>query len=478
MSGAPPARRESHSTMKHENRRWDRDEMARAASARRAGGLVLASLVTFAAAGCDAESHVDGFTKAEWAVISTLSPLPDVPDDPTNAYADDPAAATLGQKLFFEKRYSGPLLVGDDGTNGGLGEVGETGRVGCVTCHEPSTYFSDRRSNPNNVSLGVTHTDRNAPSLVNVAFYRWFGWAGKQDSLWTQASLSPESSTNSAGNRCAYAHVMWEHYRDEYDAVFPETPLPAALDPAAPDAHRFPASCKPKRSAADPDGAWEMMAEEDRAAINLILANCGKAVAAYERLLVSHHAPFDRYVAGDYGAISASAKRGLRLFIGRAACIACHSGPAFTDNDFHNVGVPQEGPNLVETDTGRYGDIASVLAHQFNTASEWSDDRALGESRLSGLVATDADLGAFRTKGLRGVAETAPYFHTGGVATLREVVELYDQGGAADGFEGTRDPRMVPLNLSEQDIDDLVAFLETLTGDPIPTALTVDTSAP
>ena len=418
----------------------------------------------------------DDFSAEEMNAIGQLAPLLSPPDDPTNAFADHPDAASLGQQLFFERRYSAELLVGEDGSNGGLGAVGESGKVACASCHMPEHAFSDGRSRPGNVSLGVKHTTRNTPSLVNVAYYEWHGWGGKQDSLWTQASLSPESSSNTGGNRCDYAHMVWEHYREPYTDVFGEE-LPAALDPASGDADRFPARCKPKKSPSDPDGAWEQMSDDDRHAINQIMANCGKAVAAYERRLVSRNAPFDRFVEGDRTAISASAKRGLRLFIGKAGCAACHSGTSLSDNDFHNTGVPQVGPNVPEEDDGRYTDVSSLLKHTFNTASEFSDDREHGEEKLADLAPRDDLRGAFRTKSLRNVAESAPYFHNGSMATLRDVIEFYNDGGGSSDFVGTQDAKMVSLNLTQAEIDDLVAFLETLTGDPIPEDLRVDTSA-
>jgi cytochrome c peroxidase len=410
-------------------------------------------------------------TTEELAAIGKLSPLPPLESDPTNAYADNPAAAALGKKLFFETRYSGAIKVSADPSTGALGAEGEKGKVACASCHDPGAAFMDRRSNPNNVSLGVAYTTRNTPSLVNVAYYTWHGWAGKQDSLWTQASLSPESSDNTGGDRCGYAHMLFTHYRAEYDAIFAE-PLPAALDPAAPDAARFPAACKPKKTAADPDGPWEMMDPDDQQVINRIMANQAKAVAAYERLLISGDAPFDRYVAGETDALSGQARRGLRLFIGKAACVSCHSGPLFTDNKFYNDAVPQVGANVPAEDLGRFEDLTRALNHTFNSGSIYSDAPAIGKEKLAELAPVEADRGAFRTKGLRGVAETAPYFHNGSKATLLEVVEHYNAGGAAMGVVGTKDKMLVPLNLTRQEMDDLVAFLEALSGEPLPADLT------
>jgi cytochrome c peroxidase len=292
--------------------------------------------------------------------------------------------------------------------------------------------------------------------------------------MWTQASLSPESGSNSKGDRLAYAHVIWDHYKDEYNAVFSDTPLPEALDPEAEDADRFPPHGKPKKTAEDPDGPWEGMTEADQHAINVIAANQGKAVAAYERLLVSGNAPFDKFVAGEQDAISLSAQRGLKLFIGKAACVACHSGPTFSDQQFYNTAVPQLGPHIPEEDAGRYDDISSVLSHEFNTSSVYSDDRDTG--KLDDLEEKESDLGAFRTKQLRNVAESAPYLHTGRFETLREVVAFYKEGGATSGFSGQKHALMVPLNLTEAEIDDIVAFLMSLTGEPIPEELTRNTA--
>jgi len=422
--------------------------------------LLLAS-VTNCSESDDPESS---FSDEEMSIIEEMSPLPPVPDDPTNKYADDAAAAKLGQRFFFEKGYSGALTIGDDGENGSEGEVGDTGKVGCVSCHQPRADFSDKRSQPGNVSLGVKYTTRNAPALVNVAFYEYYGWGGKQDSLWTQASLSPESSSNTGGDRCGYSRNLFKKYADEYEEVFGEA-LPEGLG-----TDEYPTSCKPKKPD-DPDGAWEEMTDEQRLTINTIMANSGKAIAAYERLLISDDAPFDRFVAGDDDAISVAAKRGLRLFIGKAACVDCHSGPTFSDNEFYNTGVPQKGPNVPEEDLGRAKDLDSAKGHEFNTGSVYSDNPKLGKKKLDALKVEDDDLGAFRTKALRNVEHTAPYMHTGAFETLEEVVDFYSDGGVKSGFVGEKTSKMQPLNLSDDEKADLVEFLLTLTGKPLPDTL-------
>lgn len=420
--------------------------------------------------GKEEDDLVDGmFSDFEWRQIQKFGPLLDPPADPTNRFADNPDAARLGQRLFHEKRYSGALTIAAPE----LGAVGERGKVACATCHVPSAYFNDNRAD-NKTSLGAARTRRNAPSLVNIAHYEWGNWAGAHDTFWKQAAGSPETADNTGGNRLFYAHMLYEHYRDEYNALFPDD-LDPALDPTHVDAARFPPSGKPKSSSTAPDGPWEMMASADRNIINRIMSNVGKATAAYERLLVSRNSPFDQYIAGDTSAISASAKRGAKLFIGKAACDACHSGTTFTDQDFHNTGVMQTVDPL---DDGRFFDLPRALTSTHRGDGMYSDDPVFGAIKLAGLEATEDMKGKFRTKSLRHLTETAPYFHDGSMATLEDVVRFYNAGGGTTGFPGEKDPLMVPLNLSEDEIADLVAFLETLTGEPVPAELTVDTSVP
>ncbi len=213
----------------------------------------------------------------------------------------------------------------------------------------------------------------------------------------------------------------------------------------------------------------------DQAVVNLAFANFGKALAAYQRKLISGESPFDRFVAGDDAAISLAAKRGLKLFVGKAACVECHLGPTFSDEEFHVTGVPQIGEHVAkgpEFDPGRLGAVPVYLGWDFNTAGPYNDDPEVDHTR--DVVADERLRGAFRTKGLRNIAETAPYMHTGHLATLRDVVAFYNEGGATSDFAGVKDARMVPLNLSEGEIDDLVAFLETLTGTPVPAEWLVD----
>jgi cytochrome c peroxidase len=418
--------------------------------------------------GCTDEERAV-FSAEQRALIEELSPVPPLEPDSTNRYADEPDAAILGQKLFFDRRYSGPLVVGDDGSNGGLGATGETGRLACRDCHL-GPWFIDTRSQPDQTSLGIDWFGRNSPTMINVATYEeWFGWVGFNDNLWGKNLIPAEFVMGTT--RTGISRFVHAQYRDEYDAIFTEWPLGDALDPDSPDLDtRFPADATPL----DPDSPWADMSPEDRDLVNRVFANFGKALAAYERRLVTGEAPFDRFVAGQDDAISASAKRGLALFIGKAACVECHAGPHLSDEQFHVTGVPQVGEHVfpLEVEDGRLGGIGVYLSWDFNTAGPYSDDPSI--DRTEGITADESLRGAFRTKGLRNVEMTAPYMHTGHLATLEEVIEFYDEAGAEDGFQGTKDPLLVPLNLSSAEKADLVEFLRTLTSEPVDDSLLVD----
>ncbi len=382
----------------------------------------------------DIETEVDIFTKREWAIIQRLSPLPATPPpNPTNRVADDPQAAKLGQMLFFDERLS------KDGT------------VACATCHSPFHGFADVEA----TSLGAGRGTRNAPTLLNVAYNKWQFWDGRSDSLWSQALIALEGEKEQAGTRLQYAYLIKRLYQDDYEKVF--GPLPNLED-----TNRFPSHGKPG------DALFDNMSEMDKIAVNTVFANIGKAIETYERLLISRNAPFDQYVAGDVNAIGIEAKRGLKIFIGKGVCILCHDNSNFTDNDFHNLGVPQGG---LPEDTGRYDGIKQLLDNPFNGGGTYSDDPEVPQRILDFLEPTQQHQGQFKTPTLRNVELTAPYFHTGDFPTLESVIEFNNAGGTSSGFVGMREGTLEPLNLSEQEAKDLVEFLLTLTGESPPVHL-------
>ena len=420
----------------------------------------------------------DGLTSQDWAVIKTLSPLPALPVDTTNKYRDSDAAALLGQKLFFEPRLSGPIQTGTP-QEGQLGAIGETHKIACRDCHMPeSRWLFDIRSNnggaiPNATALGSLWMTRNVSSVVNTVFYvhprsraHWRENDGFSDSEWFDAQSEPEGPPVQNGSRLQLAHVIVNHYRREYNDAFPEWPL----DPGLADQQRFPPTGSPYTDAAN----WNSLSASDKEIVNRVLANYGKAIEAYLRKLVSRDAPFDRFVAGHRDAISHEAKRGLKLFVGKAGCVACHNTPLLSDDDFHVIGLhinqnlsPHADPNEV----GRAANQAlicnpTIADGDFNVNGHFSDDP--GTRRDGDFCRQTIPPGLWRTKGLRQVAETAPYFRDGQAATLDEVIEFYDRGGDPAGtfLGGPKEIR--PLHLAASEKAELKAFLRTLTGEPVP----------
>lgn len=384
-----------------------------------------------------------------------MSPRPERPPDPTNAVYEDPLAADLGHALFYDPRLSG------------------TGEWSCASCHLPDRAFGDALP----LSEAAGRTTRHAPVILDTAWNRWFFWDGRCDSFWCQALAPIEHDDEMNSSRLAVAHLVAQDpaLAEAYTAVF--GPLPDLSDP-----DRFPPSARPSGDPDDPDQqAWQAMAEADQHLVNQVHANLGKAIAAFERLLVSGEAPLDRYVAavraGDAeaagAALSDSAERGLSLFVGDAHCHLCHSGPLLSDLEFHSLNL-RWLPGMDEADLGRYDGISLLRADEFNGAGPYSDDPAHGADRIDPLIMGSEQVEAFKTPPLRNVALSAPYMHGGHFADLGEVVAFYnllDQEGLGSGH---RDEILVPLELTEEEQADLVAFLtEALTGAPPDPALLV-----
>lgn len=441
--------------------------------------LLLLNLVALAlCSSAQTLSHPDAqLFSAEETTIHTLSPLPALPADPTNKYVDSPAAALLGQKLFFEPRLSGPIQAGTR-QEGQLGDIGDKGKIACRNCHMPeSKWLFDIRSKngtaiPNATALGSQWMTRNASSLVNTVFYvnksgaHWRENDGYADSEWFDAQSEPEGPQVQNGSRLQLAHVIFEHYRQEYNRAFPEW----LLNPALADYKRFPATGSPYTDQPN----WEKLSAADKEIINRILANYGKAMEAYLRKLVSRNAPFDRFVAGNQNAISAEAKQGLKLFIGKAGCVRCHNGPNFSDDDFHVIGLAIDvklSPHADASEPGRAANQSLICdpktaGGDFNVNGHFSDDPTT--KRDGDFCAQKIAVGLWRTKSLRQVAETAPYFRDGEYATLDDVISFYNRGGDPDGSYIGGPKEIQPLHLSGEERGQLREFLKTLTGDPVP----------
>lgn len=418
-------------------------------------GCFLAGLAT-AAAGEDPAQERPEFTERQLRRIARLSPLGVAPADPTNAVADDPRAVRLGERLF-----SDPSLSGD-------------GSISCATCHDPARDFTDGRALPHTIAEG----SRNTPSLWNAAWAKSFFWDGRATTLWGQSVVPIEDPREMGGDRLAVLRRIAADpgLRAEFEALFgpwPEDPeWPARAMESDPDDARG--------GAVRPTAEWRALSDEDRTEIDMLFAQVGKALAAYQRTLVSGSTPFDRFAARlsaksepeadpDEAAdpeYPAAAERGLALFVGKAGCHQCHHGPTLSDSAFHATRVaPAEGRS---EDPGRYAAFPRVRSDPFRADGPHSDDTE-GDAALRARISrrTGDDFGAFRTPGLRNVARTAPYFHAGQIATLEGVVRFYsDRTGALPPDPAHDDPLIAPLGLSEREITDLVAFLETLSDLP------------
>lgn len=372
----------------------------------------------------------------EMTMLRSLSidSLPPLPPDPSNRYGDDPAAARLGEKLFFDVRFS------------------SNGEVSCGTCHKPELEFQD--GTPLGHGVGTTH--RRTMSIVGTAYSPWLFWDGRKDSQWAQALGPLESAVEHGGNRTFYAHLVDQFYRADYEAIFGSMP----------DISHLPLNAGP---VADPDAkaAWEAMPPEDQEAVTRVYANMGKAIAAYERLIMPGQARFDAYVqALNAGKTNQAASiltsnevAGLRLFIGKGNCTQCHNGPLFTDNHFHNTGVPSVA-SLPE-DMGRAQGAPQVQADEFNCLSQYSDAKPEDCAELQYMIAEGDELmRQFKPPSLRNVVGRGPYMHAGQFTTLEEVIAHYSTAPAAPAGHS----EIHPLNLSQAEMQQLIAFLGTLSG--------------
>jgi cytochrome c peroxidase len=311
-----------------------------------------------------------------------------------------PDRIALGRKLYFDTHLS------KDGT------------LACATCHDVSRGFTDRRS----VSEGIgDHLGkRSAPTTMNAALLQSQFWDGRAASLEEQAKL----------------------------------PILNPIEMGHPDAASAMA-------AVGTDPAYQGLFQKAYGrAPNY--EDLGRAIASFERTLIFLDAPFDRFVAGDGQALSPAAQRGLELFNGKARCVSCHminsSNPLGTDNLFHNIGVSARKQNF----EALAGQALQVLKDGSNT--EELDKLAVETdmSELGRFLVTKKreDIGAFKTEQLRNVGLTAPYMHDGSLRTLWDVMDHYNKGGETNAY---LDGGIEPLNLSESEINDVVAFLFSLT---------------
>jgi cytochrome c peroxidase len=315
-----------------------------------------------------------------------------------------PAGVELGRKLFFDARLSG------DGT------------IACATCHNPNRAFTDGR--PVSVGIHGRVGQRNAPTILNALYSKHQFWDGRADTL-------------------------------EQQAAFPIT-NPAEMGSAS-------VADAVSRIAGDKAYQTQFMQAFGR---DVNAQDMLSAIATYERTFASFDSPFDHFIAGDANAINDSAKRGWELFNTKARCNKCHAladnerdTTLLIDNDFHNIGIGILRHDVTALAQQAERDLAQGNLPDVDVAAITSDFSVVGRF----LVTKDqSDIASFKTPGLRNVLVTGPYFHDGSMQTLWDVMDHYNKG---DGITNPwLDKDMQPLALTEHEIDDVVAFLASLTS--------------
>lgn len=401
----------------------------------RASYVIGAAVLATAAGGWSwLASREAGWSPAETKLIASLSlsTLPPLPGDPSNAVGDDPAAAALGRALFFDTRLSG------------------NGKVACASCHLPDKQFQDGTP----LASGIGQTNRRTMPIAGTAYNPWLFWDGRRDSQWSQALGPLESAVEHGTDRTQVAHIIAAAYAVDYEALFGAIPdlgnLTEHASPLGNDAAR---------------ASWAALSEAERDAINRIFANVGKAIAAFERTIMPQPTRFDAYadaLAADRdtaGLLTPDELEGLRLFVGKGECTKCHNGPLLTDQHFHNTGVPA-APGLPE-DSGRIDAIAQVLADPFNCLGTYSDAGPSDCAELRYMARDGHDLvRAYKSPSLRGVTERAPFMHAGQLGTLAAVVRHYNEAPAAPAGRS----ELQPLAMNEAELVALEAFLGTLSA--------------
>jgi cytochrome c peroxidase len=382
--------------------------------ARRVAALSL--VLCGAASGADASRQNVGATAGlsadEVRQVLALGPWPPAPRrDPSNRVSGQPRAIELGRQLFRDPRMS------------------PVGYIACVTCHQPDRAFTDIKARAH----GLADLPRNTPALANLSLQRWYGWGGASDSIWMAGIRAILDEREFDGNAALVRRlfVREPELAACYRRVFGESALH--------DSQRT-------------------------------VVNVGKALAAFVETLVTERTPFDEFrdalARGDAAGVAAypaPALRGLELFVGRAGCVACHSGPNFSDGEFHPGVAPSDDTAAAVAqslaDSGRLADARYLKASAFNLAGASNDDTTRRNAAPTRRLVVHAGMsGQYRTPSLRNVAVTAPYFHNGQTDRLADALQHPQRLTSTPAFA------LAPVRtLSPAEVGDLAAFLVTLT---------------
>lgn len=403
-----------------------------------------------------------------------------------------PAMAQLGRKLFFDKRFSANQAVS------------------CASCHQPELGFTDPYPTAHGIGVG----GRRTPSLQLAAKQHWFFWDGRADSLEAQALGPIEHPLEHGFSRIGLVKEIATHYRGEFEAVFGNFPLSNEEIQKLPD-HGMPApsplqmpanistyalasledfwiqdrilSTSSKQNLSpgayinqisDPRPqppsawakAWSGLQTTDQIAINQVFGWFGRAIASYERRLELTDSLYDQGVRqlaqspASPPLFNEEQIHGMKVFFGPGRCNLCHSGPDFSDHQFHNIGLPHS-----QAITANSIDIGRAMGIVLAKASDVKCDKPTGfhpdSTSCAELNWTDpANLefvGAFKTPSLRNVTERQYYMHDGRFSTLEEVIDYYNQLEDKASL-GHREETLIPLKLGDSDKKALIAFLKTL----------------
>ena len=324
--------------------------------------------------------------------------------DPPPIPADNPM--TTEKIALGEKLFFDPILSGNNA-------------MPCSACHEPAAGWAVQAP----ISFGYPGTThwRNSQTIINSAYYGKLFWAGASGSLEHQARSAARGGVagNGEDDMMEARLAFVPEYREAFNEVFGDD--------------------------------WPLV------------RHAYMALAAYQRTLVQTDTPFDTYMRGDDDALTDQQKRGLELFTGKANCVACHSGPMLTNEAYYNIGVPPY-------DGWEDDPIAQITFRFALYAKGVTEDMYRTTKDGPGLyfrTKQKDDKGKFRVPSLRYTAYTYPYMHNGMLETLRDVVVFYNEGGGENEFASTKSDLIQPLGLSDEEVDDIVAFLGSLSGDEI-----------
>ena len=359
------------------------------------------------------------FTEAELNRVLSHGPWPmKWTPDPSNRVSGNASAMDLGERLFFDEKLSA------------------NEKVSCGTCHIAEYNWTDGVKR----NQGLAMVDRNTPTLMNLRYHRWFALDGAADSLWSQ-SMRPIVDARELGSNAA--HVA-RYVRADADL-----------------------SCRYEKTF-----GVSPSKQDDEA----VLVGVGKLMAAFQETLTTDITPFDQFrnalARGDHAAAALyprEARRGLKIFVGKGNCSTCHTGPMFTNGEFHDIGVPHfVGGDGKKFDGGRHDGIKILTASKFNLLGPYNDDATRASAvKTAHLKPEHRNFGEFKVPSLRNVGYTGPYMHSGEMQSLHDVVRHYSELNV-DRLHSDGEALLKPLKLTQRESADLVAFMQTLNMDRAP----------